>query len=329
MTIRFLAFTDRGYELADTLAKGLGGIASRCGINCSLDGWTANAFAESDALIYVGAAGIAVRAIAPHIKNKAEDPAVLVVDETGAFVIPILSGHLGGANALARQAAVITGGQAVITTATDRNGIFAVDLWAMAQNCTVLEPERIKTVSAPLLAGRSVEFESDWPIAGTLPDSLIPGGTSGFSVSVTRKQDKRLHLVPRIASLGVGCRKGTAYQAIEEAFAFLTEEFSFYPQAVCQVCTIDRKASEPGLLAFCAAHGWPLISFDSVALAALPGEFSASPFVEKTVGVDNVCERAAVLGSGGELLIPKQAKEGITLAVALAPYAPDWRWKDV
>ena len=104
--------------------------------------------------------------------------------------------------------------------------------------------------------------------------------------------------------------------------------FSLCPEAICQVCTIDRKASEPGLLDFCTAHGWPLMSFSPEELSAVPGEFSASPFVEKTVGVDNVCERASVLCSGGSLLIPKQAGGGVTLAVALAPYAPSWRWED-
>lgn len=329
MTVRLLAFTDRGFVLADSLAESLGGAATRCGGDNTLADWTADAFSQADALIYVGAAGIAVRAIAPHLKSKAEDPAVLVVDESGAFVIPILSGHLGGANALARQAAALTGGQAVITTATDRSGVFAVDLWAGKQNCTVLEPERIKTVSAALLAGKPVEFESDWPIRGSAPDDLIPGSVGGFSVSVSRKLDDRLHLVPRIASLGVGCRQGTTQPALEEAFAALTEGLSLCPEAVCQVCTIDRKADEPGLLAFCAAHDWPLRSFSAKEISDVPGVFHGSLFVERMVGVDNVCERAAVLGSGGTLLIPKQAGSGVTLAVALAPYTPDWRWEDV
>ena len=329
MTVRLLAFTDRGVSLAARLGAVLDGEVSRCGTNCPLADWTSRAFVEADALIYVGAAGIAVRAIAPHLKSKAEDPAVLVVDETGAFVIPILSGHLGGANALAERAASFLGGCAVITTATDRNGVFAVDLWANAQNCAVLEPKRIKNISAPLLAGKKVEYESDWPISGIIPEGLIPGRSGGFSVSVMRKQDDRLHLVPRIAFLGIGCRKGTTKEALEDACSALMESFSLCSEAICRVCTIDRKADEPGLLDFCSAHGWPLTVFSSEALAAVIGEFSASLFVEKTIGVDNVCERAAVLGSGGSLLIPKQAGGGVTMAVALAPFIPDWRWKDV
>ena len=329
MTIRLLAFTDTGFALACRLAEELGGRASRCGENDSLAAWTAEGFSCADALVYVGAAGIAVRAAAPHLRSKASDPAVVVVDEGGRWAVPILSGHLGGANALARRIAAVLGGQAVITTATDCRGIFPVDLWAKAQNCAVLEPERIKDVSSRLLAGETVEFECGWPVEGTPPPGLVPGEGSGFSVSVFRKQDSRLHLVPRIVSLGVGCRRGTGREQIEAAFAAAAAAFSFCPESVVRVCTIRRKGDEPGLLAFCAARGWPLCTYSAEELAEAPGDFSGSAFVEQTVGVDNVCERAAVLGSGGTLLIPKQAGGGVTLAAAAAPYCPDWRWEDV
>ena len=113
-----------------------------------LSEWTAENFQKSDALIFIGAVGIAVRAIAPHCKSKATDPAVIVLDERGRFSIPILSGHLGGANDLAKKLASICGAVPVITTATDIEGVFAVDEWAKAQNCHVLEPGRIKPSAA-------------------------------------------------------------------------------------------------------------------------------------------------------------------------------------
>ena len=151
-----MAFTDRGEALAEKLAGELGGETARAGRDLDLGNWTEAAFREKRALVYVGAVGIAVRAIAPYLKHKAEDPAVLAVDETGRWVIPLLSGHLGGANALARELASLTGGEAVITTATDLHGVFAVDLWAKKQNMTVRQPARIKTVSAKLLAGQMI-----------------------------------------------------------------------------------------------------------------------------------------------------------------------------
>ena len=169
MSRAYLAFTAKGKALARRLAEALPGSVSRCGGDVTLKGWTAEHFAQDEALIFVGAVGIAVRAIAPHCKSKAADPAVVVVDEGGNFAVPLLSGHLGGANALARALAKACGAVPVITTATDVNGLFAVDLWAKAQNCAVLEPEHIKRVSGALLAGQTARYWSPWPVAGETP----------------------------------------------------------------------------------------------------------------------------------------------------------------
>ena len=115
--IHIISFTDKGQRLAEKIAGE----------------WTRDSFSKGNALIYIGAAGIAVRAIAPFVRDKAVDPAVIVIDETGKFVIPILSGHLGGANVLSSRIADEIGAEAVITTATDRNNVFSVDDWARAQ----------------------------------------------------------------------------------------------------------------------------------------------------------------------------------------------------
>ena len=178
MTRAYLAFTETGLALAKCLAGSLPGSVTRCGQNdISLAEWTSVQFVQSDALIFVGAVGIAVRAIAPHCKSKTTDPAVVVVDECGRFAVPILSGHLGGANDLARAIAAVCGAVPVLTTATDAHGIFAVDEWAKHQNCMVLEPERIKLVSGKLLAGQPVYYQADFPVTGTVPAGLFPADT--------------------------------------------------------------------------------------------------------------------------------------------------------
>lgn len=124
MTRAYLAFTETGLALAKRLSAALPGSVARCGQDgVSLAEWASAQFVQSDALIFVGAAGIAVRAIAPHCKSKTTDPAVVVVDECGRFAVPILSGHLGGANDLARAIAAVCGAVPVITTATDAHGI--------------------------------------------------------------------------------------------------------------------------------------------------------------------------------------------------------------
>lgn len=327
MSRAYLAFTAKGEALAHRLAEALPGSVSRCGGDVTLKGWTAEHFAQDEALIFVGAVGIAVRAIAPYCRSKAADPAVVVVDEGGNFAVPLLSGHLGGANALARALAKACGAVPVITTATDVNGLFAVDLWAKAQNCAVLEPERIKHVSGALLAGQTVRYWSPWPVAGETPAGVKkadPPETADFALTLT-PQGEALHLVPRIGVLGVGCRRGTTAQQLEEAFAAFCAASGLSPAAVCAAASIDLKKEEPGLAAFCKAHGWPITFYPADELRAVPGQFTPSAFVASVTGVDNVCERSAVKASGGTLLLPKTAGGGVTLALAVRPFAPDWR----
>ncbi len=328
MKTELIAFTDAGEALARRLADALGGTASRCGRPEPLSVWAGRCFANAQALIFVGAAGIAVRAIAPHLRGKAFDPAVIVMDECGQFAVPILSGHLGGANDLARRIAALTGAVPVLTTATDTNGVFAADSWAKGQGCAVANPENIKNVSAALLSGGTVTLRSPWPVAGSPPKGVVltAEGPCDLALTVTRAEPNILQLVPRIAVLGVGCRQNISAEAIEEAYRVYLAENNVWEQAVYKVCSIDRKADEPGLRAFCAAHGLPLETFSAGHLRSVPGSFSASSFVEQTVGVDNVCERAAVLGSGGTLYRKKAAGNGVTMALALSPFTPDWRW---
>lgn len=323
--ISILAFTDAGERLAHRLSDALHAEASRAGKGgVTLSEWTAAAFSSREALVFIGAAGIAVRAIAPYLQSKASDPAVIVVDETGQFAVPILSGHLGGANALSRRIASILGAAAVITTATDLNGVFAVDLWASRQGMTVLQPERIKRVSSRLLAGEDVDVSCPWQIAGAPPAGVTLGQGRDVIVDYRAHDGDALQLVPRVLTLGVGCRRGVEESALEAVFQRFCRERGVLPESVCGAASIDLKQNEPGLLHFCARHGWRVRFFPAEALASVPGSFSASSFVSQTVGVDNVCERSAVLCSGGVLEEPKFASDGVTFALALVPPRLDW-----
>lgn len=327
MSVACLAFTEKGYALARRLACALGGTADRSGQPLSLQQWTQTHFASERALVYVGAAGIAVRAIAPYLHSKTTDPAVVVVDEGGQFVIPLLSGHLGGANDLARHVARLLHAQAVITTATDVNEVFAVDEWARCQHCAVLHPENIRQVSGALLAGRTVRIHTEVPVSGAVPVGVALAEEEPWDVYVglAPQPESVLWLVPQTVMLGVGCRKGITDRALEKALASL----DLPPQCIGAVASIDLKAREAGLLNFCRQHGWPLKIYSAAQLAQVKGNFTASAFVEKTTGVDNVCERAAVLASGGTLLRRKQAENGVTMAAALKPYQLDWRFRNV
>ncbi len=332
--LRICAFSERGMRLAYDLAGSLGGQATRIEADRhpTLDEWTAANFAAASRLIFIGAVGIAVRAIAPYITSKMSDPAVVAVDEAATFAVALLSGHTGGANELARQVAEACGAEAVITTATDVNGVFAVDDWVRAQGCTLLNPPAVKSIARKMLLGNTVYFRSDWHIRGAVPPGVAEAHEEepAFIVSIRTPRDAAscrtpLFIIPRIAVLGVGCCRGTSVDVFEALLADVLETSHLSEQAIEKVATIDIKRDEEGLLAFCERHGWPLETFSAEELAAVPGVFSSSDFVEQTTGVDNVCERAAVAASdGGMLEGRKYAANGVTMAYALRRFEPDW-----
>ena len=339
--------------------------------------WAGEQFESADGIIFIGATGIAVRSIAPYVASKKTDPAVLVTDECGKFVISLLSGHLGGANELALQAAEALQAVPVVTTATDMEGKFAVDVFAKKNNCHIFRMKEAKEVSAALLAGEKVGFYSEFPWEGELPDGLvnccglrdeISSETDlaameaklesasdifprvGIAVTIHKNCTPFLsttHVVPQAVALGMGCRKNKEAQAVEKAAFTCLEENQIYPQAVACLASIDIKKEEPGLLALAEKMGIPFETFSSEELLGVKGEFTASSFVSRTVGVDNVCERSALKAAqdriclntgripernqtkpgtrrGGEhcrLIQRKQAADGVTAALVLA----DWR----
>ena len=279
--------------------------------------FAAEYFPKADALIFIGAAGIAVRSIAPFVASKLSDPAVLALDDQGKFVISLLSGHVGGANDLANRIAGLIGAVPVVTTATDGHGVFAIDSWAAKQGFFIMNPEKIKAVSGKLLDGKPVGFASPFPVLETLPKGFVRAEKNpDVAVDVRCPETDCLWIVPPFLTLGVGCRKNTPEEAIEAAFQKLLAKKGFSEKAFQQVCSIDLKAEEPGLLAFCKAHNLPFVTYSAQELAALEGEFTPSAFVSHVTGVDNVCERSAAKGSGGRVIVPKQAGNGVTMAVA-------------
>ena len=327
MKLAFLAFTEKGFALAGSLAQALGGSVMRCGKPDSLSDWTKKHFADDDGLVFVGAVGIAVRAIAPYIEKKWKDPAVVAVDECAQFAVPLLSGHLGGANRLARAVSEVCGAQAVITTATDVNGVFAVDEWARCQGLSVIDPQHIKLISGKLLAGGSVKVHCPYPIAGECPTGVKVAETLPADVAVSvRREEAVLSLVPKTVVLGVGCRKGTPQSIIESVLERFLQESRLHLESICTVASIDLKKEEPGLLDFCRSHGWEFQTCTAEELRQAPGEFTPSAFVSQITGVDNVCERSAVFVSGGGLLIKKFAVDGVTMAAAGKPFRLDWNW---
>ena len=275
-------------------------------------------FNDVDAMVFVGSVGIAVREIAPHVRAKSTDPAVVSIDELGKFSVPLLSGHIGGANDLALALAETIGATPVITTATDINKKFSVDAWAARKGLVIASLSRAKAVSAAILE-QNVPLKSDFSIVTNLPNGVVlaDSGDVGIRISVFKDEpyERTLRLIPKVLHLGIGCRKGTPTEAIREAVERVLQEYNIDRRAIKCVASIDLKKEEAGLLEFCAERKLPVQFYTAGELKAVPGDFTPSEFMQSITGVDNVCERSALVGAK-ELIVKKTAMNGVTVALA-------------
>ena len=323
-TAAVLSFSEQGAQTAQRVSQAL---QSEYDIALyaprgNLSALTAELFGRVDALIFVGACGIAVRAIAPHVAAKTTDPAVLVLDERANHVISLLSGHIGGANALCWRLAAALESDAVITTATDVNHRFSVDAWAARQGLVISDMKIAKLYSSAILK-RDLPLYTDLPIEGELPSGVYYGDTGAIGAAVSYKNvapfNNTLHLTPPVLYLGIGCKRDTPEERIASLVEQVFSEHQLAFPAVAGIASIDVKSNEAGLLSFAAGRNVPISFYNAEELRAAPGEFTASSFVAGTVGVDNVCERSAILaaGEGARLLVKKTSQNGVTVAVAL------------
>ena len=320
-----------------------------------LAAWTGEEMKKRRSLLFIGACGIAVRAIAPFLTDKLNDMPVLVMDEQGCFVIPILAGHVGGANELALSLAEHMGSTPVITTATDLNHCFAVDLFAKRNALHIVNKDGIAKVSSRILAGEEVtmaveeghlqgevsedisvvsaELTEDVPAA--LTESAIDASaalieSSAESPVVTEAsvdvlvapasygKGRLLTLRPKEYVIGIGCKRGKAAEQIDDFVHRVLKESGISMEQVAALASIDRKKDEEGILWMSSHYGIPFVTYSAEELQQVEGSFHASEFVKSQVGVDNVCERAALRfsGPGGILITGKQAEDGITAAIA-------------
>ena len=344
MKTEIICFSAAGMETAFTIAEGLLQEA-----DCTL--WVKSKYTKEDErfqtvqerlpewtrshwdrelLVFVGAIGIAVRAIASSVASKTSDPAVVVLDEKANFCIPLLSGHLGGANAYALKIAEITHSIPVVTTATDVNHRFAVDVFAKNNGLKIDSMVLAKEVSAALLAKQHIGVYSELPIAEEkLPEGLYLVHTKeeaqaymlGIYIGVYVPDGwfaHTLHLIPDVLCLGMGCKKETETEKTAALFEKVFMEHHLDKRAVHSLNSIDIKKEEKALIELSRELNVPFNCYSADKLQQTEGDFTPSAFVRGITGVDNVCERSAVLASdGGQLLIKKTAQSGVTAAVAV------------
>mgnify|MGYP000003788821 FL=1 len=288
-----------------------------------------SAWAEYDGLVMVMASGIVVRSCAGLCTHKASDPAVVVVDERGCHAVSLLSGHLGGANRLAADVASVTGGEAVVTTASDVRGIMAVDEFAARHAMRVLNPEMIVRISSAALEGNRIDFMIPEPLFrlyyGDTPNFhlvrsigenpavvlLEDGKTPEFSSPVPVLRLKR-----RMFVLGMGCRKNARLADLEQLAESVLEQTGTDWNGVRRIATADLKLGEPALRTLAEKHGLELIGFSAEALNSVEVPHPSAAAREK-LGINSVSEASAVLGSGhGKLIVPKHKGDGVTAALA-------------
>ena len=328
MKIYLFSFTDTGAAVCERLARRF----DEC-IICEkpvTEAFIAEAFCKSNALVFVGALGIAVRKIAPHIVSKQTDPAVIVIDELGQHVIPVLSGHIGGANGLAHKLAAFLGARAIITTATDLHGKFAVDTWAVRSGLAIMNAEAVKHVSGAVLRDETVGVISDFPMENEPPPGVASGAAkTGICISLdgaVRTFENTLWLAPKCIVIGMGCRRDAPQGDCEALLDEMLAGLGIPREAISAVATIDIKKDEAALLGLCESLGCGFYTYSAAELRAVRGDFAESRFVLEKTGVGNVCERAAAVASGGgRILCRKTAKNGVTIAVAQADFIVRWQ----
>ncbi len=338
-------------EKAHRLALSLQGLYHNADIEKFSSAAVKRLWNKSENLIFIMASGIVVRTIAPLIKDKRTDPAVVVLDENGKFAISLLSGHLGGANRLASEVAKFLGGVAVITTASDVNNMPSIDLWAKENALIIENPDDIPGISTGFLNSGIMRVYSDIgielpkefhiadkpesadiiitsksvlssPLVGNL-SSKKDAGQAGMTNSEGKKLKGRncLLLRPKNLIVGIGCNSKTPESEIEDAIRKVMKKNNLSFLSIHSIATIDKKGSEPGLIAFAKKYKLEIKTFSADELNSAinyqPSVISISDAAFKATGVYAVAEPAALLASRSDkLLVPKHKMGNVTIAIS-------------
>jgi cobalt-precorrin 5A hydrolase len=357
------AITRHGVKIAARLAAGLdadlfvsdkvtaGAPAGAKRLPLPMGPLLADTFTAYDCHVFIISVGAVVRMVAPLLRDKKVDPAVLCVDDASRFTICVLSGHVGRGNAFTERVAAILENQPVITTASDAIGTLTVDILGRDLGWTLDDLDRNVTRgcaavvnAAPVVFVQETGEPGWWPLDRPLPqgvryatalDAIDPAAVEILLIASDRDLavSHPAHFAnavvyrPKSLVLGVGCDRDTPLALIERGVTALLQRHGLSSKSVKEVATVDRKGDEPALLALCQRHGWPLRTFTAAALDAVPGIETPSEVVQRHVGTRGVAEPAALLAAGAaRLVVPKQiytepgAGRSMTLAVARIPF---------
>ncbi|MBP2645551.1 MAG: cobalamin biosynthesis protein CbiG [Firmicutes bacterium] len=350
MKLAIISVTRNGAVLADKLAKSIqlpadvyarqgrdaGGTAHKYD---SLSRLIADIYLRYEGLVFIMAAGIVVRVLAPHVRDKRFDPAVVVLDEAGEHVISLLSGHIGGANELARMLAEPIQARPVITTATDVLNKPAADLLAVRMGLEIEPFDKMKHINASIANGERVVFAIDSDLAKhdhytrlaldlgvtKVAELTVLADTDSYDAAVILSDKEmtvekpHVFLRPATLAVGIGCRRETESSQIDAALDHACHKIGRSKKSIAIIATASAKQDEAGLLAAVQQMGVPLEIFSNEELEACIERYQleTSSFVKAQIGVGNVCEPAALLGGQtDQLLLSKTIYGKTTVAIA-------------
>lgn len=293
-------------------------------------------FEKYDGFVFIMATGIVVRAISGMVKDKRVDPAVVVMDEKGRFAISLLSGHIGGANELARQVADVIGAQPVITTATDINGYTAVDVLAKRHGLYIDNFKDLVAVNSAIANDEPIAFLCDGNMLKLIKSDDIKLPPSAFVVNMDDGSlripegikacvyitDKVVDCVfphvilrPKDIYIGIGCKRGIPSGKIIDFIERAFEELALSPHSIAQIASGEMKKDEKGLYGVAEYFSVPISFLEKKKIADVENRFPVSEFVRKTVGVGSVARPCAYIISDGGKELGYYSGDGITLAV--------------
>lgn len=281
-------------------------------------------YEESQAIVFISATGIAIRMISPYIKNKKVDPAVLVIDDQGRFIIPLLSGHLGGANELSKKITeLFPKSTLVITTASDSRGFISPDLFAKDMGFYFYNEEKLTEFTSAMVEGEKIylysEVEINWDYPNFIRiDSLenIKDSEKLIYISSRKISGKYnyLQIIPKNLHLGIGCRRGVSSKLMREFVEEVFKDNKLLPEAIETISSIDLKSDEEGILELAQEYKAKTIFYRTEELQEVEYMFEISEFVRKTVGTGSVAEASCYLTSKN-IIVDKKNGPSMTLAV--------------
>lgn len=317
--IGIISVTEKGDILGERIISTLGGdlYCKSKEPTFSLDKTTAVCFERYTSIIFISSTGIAVRAVAKYLQGKDKDPAIVVVDVCNKFSISLVSGHLGGANRLAKKVSEILNNTLVITTATDNMKVIAPDMIAMDNSLIIEDLKKAKDIASRLVNGKDVYFKDDENYIECPNGYIATEVLMDNTVWVTNKADEEknvLKLIRKNIVLGIGCRKNTDYEKLYDFVRVTLMENNIDLRAVKLIASIDVKKDEKAILQFKNNLNCMVKFFSKEEILTVESKYEGSDFVKLIVGVAAVSEPVIEL-SGASLKVNKLKRDGITLAI--------------